>query len=73
MQKLFIDGKFIGYVKEFHQNRERMSWTFSLATIDTESKKYTLQVEIGFEKIKFFHGSNYALVIETFNQEDEAQ
>lgn len=69
MHKLFIDEKYIGYVKQYYQNRKRMSWIFVLDTIDTESKKYALQVEIRFENIKLFHRTNNELEIMTFNQE----
>lgn len=68
MLKLFIDEKYIGYVKEYYQNRKRMSWIFILDTIDTVSKKYALQVEIRFENIKTFHSANNKLAITTFNQ-----
>lgn len=71
MQKLFIDGKYIGYVKEYYQNRLCMSWIFVLDTIDTGSNKYTLQVKIGFDKIKFFNGNSNEITITTFDLEDK--
>ena len=54
IQKLIIDGCYVGTVKRYYQNRDHQSWVFVLDTYDTANEKYQLQVEVKFSAIKNF-------------------
>lgn len=53
-QRLYIDHQFLGYVKCYYRNLARSSWIFELDTIDSESGRYSLQVEVKFSAIRMF-------------------
>lgn len=62
-QQLFIDDKFIGYVKRYHQGIGHTNWIFVLDTIDTVNEKYQLQVQIDMASIKSFNSCGSLRII----------